>query len=141
MSSRDLIVEPTRTGHTRSFTVRRDGKHLHTLNFRDIEALVATRAGHTRARLHRAYGSYSCIERLDPECDAYGVGYGTLWYLQRTDFTFEPLITSRRDEGLLALTQLGEEVLEAILGTAGVDLPPMLEAMDQGVAMRAGAGL
>lgn len=124
-----MIVEPIRQGNTRSFAVRKDdGNHVRLLTFRHVEALVATRVGRTRARWHRSYGWFTSSARLEAECDVYGIGWGTLWDLQRDDFTFSPLITQPDDEGPIALTSLGEEILGLILAMPGVDLPPSLEA-------------
>lgn len=97
-----------------------DGGLVRSLTFRDVLALIAVREGKARARWrHR----YSCGYRdsfIHPECDLYGIGFGTLQGLQRDDWTWTPLITRPVDEGPIALTRFGEQCLTAILALPGV---------------------
>lgn len=80
-----------------------------TLTFRDCEALSATARGYARQRWGYRMSTHWCDSRLVLECDAYGVGAGTLDRLQ-----YRGLITKPDDEGPIALTDLGGDVLTAI---------------------------
>lgn len=110
----------------RSYVLRDDdGKFLCSLTFRALLALVAVREGKAFARVKLRY-SYGLVdEHLEPRCDFYGIGYGTLSELQRDDWTFTALVTRPAEPGTLALTPFGGEVLAAVLALPGVSAEPM----------------
>lgn len=88
------------------------------LSFRDVQALVAVRQGLAHARLKRRYAMWCADEYLEPECDVYGIGAGTLWHLQNEHGG--ALVQRPEAEGPMALTDLGEQVVDALLALPGL---------------------
>ncbi len=80
-----------------------------TLIFRDCEALSATARGYSRARWSYRHATHWHDSYLVLECEAWGVGDGTLGQL-----VWRGLIAKPEDEGPLGLTDLGRDVLAAI---------------------------
>lgn len=107
----DRRAEQART----TYTLRRpDGSYLDSLTFRDVMALVAAEEGRVRARWHGTH-SYGWTDyHLIPECDDFGVGYGTLTGLQDR-WGREPLLERcGTEDGPLGLTEFGRAVLAEI---------------------------
>lgn len=114
-----MIAERSYVGG-RSYVIRDDeGKVLKSLTFRDLLALVACRKGKAQARERRRYShGYTDVD-LVPECDFYGVAFGTLMGLQG-GWHSPPLITSPDEPAPLALTEFGAACLAAVLALPGV---------------------
>jgi len=97
------------------------GKAIGSLHHRQVQALVAVRAGLGQARLRRTQSPWFCDYHLEPEVSVYGIGRGTL-----SELTSWGYIEERQDEGLLKLTAKGDRVLDEILDLDGAILPPMV---------------
>lgn len=98
-----------------------DGKSAGSLHHRQVQALVAVRAGLCKARYRRTQSPWFCDYHLEPESSVYGIGRGSLSDLQRYGY-----IEERQDEGPLTLTAKGDRVLAEILDLDGAHLPPMV---------------
>lgn len=98
-----------------------DGRHADSLHHREVQALVAVRAGLGRARLRRTQSPWFCDYHLEPEISVYGIGRGTVSGLTRSGY-----IEERKDEGPLKLTVKGDRMLDRILALDGASLPPMV---------------
>lgn len=103
--------EPGPTTHYRPHD---DGERHFSLHHREVQALVATRAGMVRARWRHVRAPYFDDHYIEAECDVYGIGRGTLHDLQRRGYLTKP-----DDDGPIALTSVGDEVLDAILALDG----------------------
>ena len=108
-------------GPTVYYTERAGGKYVGSLHHRQVQALVAVRAGLGQTRLRRTQSPWFCDYHLEPEVSVYGIGRGTISEL--TDWGY---IEKRKDEGPLKLTAKGDRVLDEILGLDGTHLPPMV---------------
>lgn len=109
-------------GPTIYYTERRgDGTGTGSLHHREVQALVAVRAGLGRMRLRRVQSPWFCDYYLEPEVDVYGIGHGTLSGLQDNRYIDRP-----SEEGPLSLTAKGDRILDEILSLEGVALPPMV---------------
>lgn len=96
-----------------------DGSYLRSLTFRDVMTLVAAEQGRVRARRRRCHAPYFYDEFLHPECDDYGIGYGTISGLQG-GFKRAPLIEPcGTEEGPLGLTTEGIAILAEIRALVG----------------------
>jgi hypothetical protein len=109
------------TGPTVYYRERAAGKPVGSLHHRQVQALVAVRAGLGRARLRRTQAPWFCDYHLEPEVAVYGIGRGTVSELQHQGY-----IEQRQDEGPLNLTAKGDRVLDEILALEGASLPPMV---------------
>lgn len=115
-----MIAERSYVGG-RSYTLRdEDGKHIRSLTFRDVLALVACREGKAQARERRRYSHGYIDVDLVPECDFYGIAFGTLMGLQG-GWHSPALITKPDEPALLALTEFGAACLAAVLALPGVN--------------------
>ena len=116
-----VIAERTYVGG-RSYVLRdEDGKHIRSLTFRDVLALVACREGKAQARERRRYSyGYTDVD-LVPECDFYGIAFGTLTGLQG-GWHAPPLVTKPEEPAPLALTEFGAACLAAVLALPGVNV-------------------
>ncbi len=99
------------------------GQHVALVNFRQLQTLAAARSGLCHMRLRQRRSPYACDYYLEPECDVYGIGYGTVSELQ--NHWQDPLLTKPEEEGPIGLTAFGNEVLDAILNL-GVTLPSLV---------------
>jgi hypothetical protein len=122
-----LRVIPTtierQVGPTTYYSKRRkDGSGAGSLHHREVQALVAVRAGLGRMRLRRVQSPWFCDYYLEPEVDVYGIGIGTLTGLQTNRYIEKP-----SEEGPLSLTAKGDRILDEILSLEGVSLPPMVK--------------
>lgn len=109
-------------GPTVHYSQRRaDGSFVDSLHHREIQALVAVRAGLGRMRLRRIQSPWFCDYHLEPEVDVYGIGYGTISTLQHNRYIETPT-----EEGPLRLTAKGDRILDEILALDGAHLPPLV---------------
>ena len=107
-AARGLVV--TRGALDRCYTVRQGDQYIATLSFRQLEALCAVRKGSARSVVRTRRASYFDDMYLDTECDAFGIGRGTLGDLQDRRF-----IAKQAAPGPLELTVDGDVVLDAVL--------------------------
>ena len=111
-----------KSGPTLYYTQRdASGKHVGSLHHRQVQALVAIRAGLGQARLRRTQSPFFCDYHLEAEVGVYGIGRGTVGELQRWGY-----IKKRDDEGPLSLTAKGDRILDEILALDGTSLPPLV---------------
>lgn len=116
-----MIAERS-TKYGRTYIVRdRAGVIVAHLSFRDLRALDAVAAGRARWRMHRTYTPWLCDAYLEPECEDYGVGPGTLTGLRAGMHADRPLIAPHGDrEGPVRLSSIGRRVHRAIAALDGV---------------------
>lgn len=106
----------------RGFTIRdADGAYVHSLTFRDLQTLVCCRQGMARIGWHCRRSAYFSDHYLEPECDVFGVGYGTLSHLQHWGLLERP-----DAPGPLPLTEKGDQFLDLVLGIRGVQIPDLV---------------
>lgn len=105
-----------------SYIVRAaNGDYVTSLTFREVMALVAAANGRIRARWVNQYSAWYRDCHLRPECDDYGVGWGTISGLQGA-FRRPPYIQPcGADEGL-GLTRAGRKLLDELLELDGTVL-------------------
>lgn len=112
-----LVAEFTSSRH---FIVRDEGgKYIVGLTFRDLLGLHACARGRVRWRLRGRYTPYLSHYRLEPECDDYGISFGTIYHLMHP----VALIAKPEEEAPGELTDLGRAVLDAVLALPGVKVP------------------
>lgn len=115
-----MIAERSYVGG-RSYVLRDDeGALARSLTFRDVLALVAVREGKAQVRERRRYSCGYVDVDLVPECDFYGVAFGTLMGLQG-GWKSPALITKPDEPASLALTEFGAACLAAVLALPGVN--------------------
>jgi hypothetical protein len=113
-----VSIERRVMGAMRFYSLNTGERGNRSLTYREVVALVAVRRGLARMRWRSRHCPYYSDQWLEPECDAHGVGYGTLSGLQNL-YGHKPLITTPTEPGLIRLTRLGNQVVDAILRESG----------------------